>query len=253
MRALSGSKRVHQNQEKFSTVMASVPVDDSPSSVRPKKNAVNYNVERIIGLPAGILSGATKLLVGHPFDTVKVRMQTEGGFGRFKGPLDCLLQTIRKEGFRALYKGATPPLIGWSLMDSTQMLTLTNLRVFFRQYNDAYRNSAPLSLGQHSLAGLGAGLVVSFVATPVELLKGKLQIQYEGKGKRAYNGPVDCAKKLVSGLAATTFWIIAFPADLVKNKIMTQPDPGRGAPLSAYRYPSMYSCAKDIVAKGIGI
>jgi solute carrier family 25 carnitine/acylcarnitine transporter 20/29 len=32
--------------------------------------------------------------------------------------LDCLLQTARNEGVKGLYKGATPPLIGWMFMDS---------------------------------------------------------------------------------------------------------------------------------------
>ena len=32
--------------------------------------------------------------------------------------MDCLLQTVRKEGFTGLYKGATPPLVGWMFMDS---------------------------------------------------------------------------------------------------------------------------------------
>jgi solute carrier family 25 carnitine/acylcarnitine transporter 20/29 len=55
--------------------------------------------------------------VGHPFDTVKVRLQTTDT-SQFKGPLDCLLQTVRKEGFTGLYKGASPPLVGWMFMDS---------------------------------------------------------------------------------------------------------------------------------------
>lgn len=37
---------------------------------------------------------------------------------RFKGPLDCLLSTVRNEGARSVYKGATPPLVGWVFMDS---------------------------------------------------------------------------------------------------------------------------------------
>jgi solute carrier family 25 carnitine/acylcarnitine transporter 20/29 len=46
-------------------------------------------------------------------------MQTTSKFdGRFKGPLDCFLKTIKQEGPRALYKGATPPLVGWMFMDS---------------------------------------------------------------------------------------------------------------------------------------
>lgn len=51
------------------------------------------------------------------FDTIKVRLQTSEKV-QFKGPLDCLLQTLRHEGVRGLYKGATPPLVGWMFMDS---------------------------------------------------------------------------------------------------------------------------------------
>lgn len=72
---------------------------------------------RYLGFMAGIFSGATKLAVGHPFDTVKVRLQTAPE-GKFKGPIDCVMQTFRKEGIRGFYKGATPPLIGWMCMDS---------------------------------------------------------------------------------------------------------------------------------------
>lgn len=84
------------------------------------------------GFVAGAFSGMTKLAVGHPFvftvcisvaegslqrrfDTVKVRLQTTTK-AHFKGPLDCVMQTLRNEGVRGLYKGATPPLIGWMFM-----------------------------------------------------------------------------------------------------------------------------------------
>lgn len=56
-------------------------------------------------------------LMSVSFDTIKVRLQTSEK-AQFKGPLDCLLQTIRHEGARGLYKGATPPLVGWMFMDS---------------------------------------------------------------------------------------------------------------------------------------
>jgi solute carrier family 25 (mitochondrial carnitine/acylcarnitine transporter), member 20/29 len=51
------------------------------------------------------------------FDTIKVRLQTTKNT-HFKGPMHCVLETIRKEGVRGLYKGATPPLVGWMIMDS---------------------------------------------------------------------------------------------------------------------------------------
>lgn len=69
------------------------------------------------GFVAGVFSGIAKLSVGHPFDTIKVRMQTSTST-QFNGPLDCLMQTLRKEGPSGLYKGATPPLLGWMAMDS---------------------------------------------------------------------------------------------------------------------------------------
>ena len=56
-------------------------------------------------------------LMSVSFDTIKVRLQTSEKV-QFKGPLDCLLQTVRHEGVRGLYKGATPPLVGWMFMDS---------------------------------------------------------------------------------------------------------------------------------------
>lgn len=62
------------------------------------------------------------------FDTIKVRLQTSERT-QFKGPLDCLLQTVRHEGVRGLYKGATPPLVGWMFMDS--MYERNNILVYF--------------------------------------------------------------------------------------------------------------------------
>ena len=75
-------------------------------------NNNNNNTIEWKGTVAGVASGITKLTVGHPFDTVKVRLQIEGLNGRFKGPFHCLWLTLRQEGLRGLYKGATPPLFG---------------------------------------------------------------------------------------------------------------------------------------------
>lgn len=54
------------------------------------------------GFCGGVASGVSKLVVGHPFDTIKVRMQNEGYHGRFDGPLNCLWQTIKKEGIKKI-------------------------------------------------------------------------------------------------------------------------------------------------------
>lgn len=214
----------------------------------------NEFTERAGGAVAGVLSGITKLVVGHPFDTIKVRLQTQPA-DAFAGPLQCLRRTIAREGILALYKGASPPLIGWVLMDTVQMATLNQSRLFFH----AQHPSVPLNLVEHGLCGLVCGLAVACVATPIELLKCQLQTQFSNTNRQ---GPVDFAKRFVAdrgirglyrglaggllfrsffwvlwssyevysralrksglssqwipfvagGLAANTFWCIAFPA-----------------------------------------
>lgn len=122
----------------------------------------------------------------------------------FKGPLDCLLQTVRKEGIKGVYKGATPPLVGWMFMDS---IMLGSLSVYRRVLNDNIFNphthllsgeQKPLPVIGHAMAGTMAGWTVSFIAGPVEHIKARLQVQYAAeKSQRLYSGPIDCLKKIV--------------------------------------------------------
>lgn len=159
------------------------------------------------GFVAGVFSGVAKLTVGHPFDTIKVRLQTSRK-SQFKGPLDCVLQTVRKEGVRALYKGATPPLVGWMAMDSVMLGSLTLYRRLLKEHvfnNPTFRphispaalSKEPLPAFGHGIAGFMAGCTVSFIAAPVEHIKARLQIQYAAKkSERLYSGPIDCSRKI---------------------------------------------------------
>lgn len=62
----------------------------------------------------------------------------------------------------------------------------------------SWNGDKPLSLFQHGLAGLAGGLTVSFVATPVEQIKARLQVQYDtAAGVKTYSGPIDCIRKVV--------------------------------------------------------
>jgi len=60
---------------------------------------------------AGQSSGWGLIVAGHPFDTLKVRLQSEGLHGRFKGPIHCLADTVRNEGVIGFYKGALGPFL----------------------------------------------------------------------------------------------------------------------------------------------
>ncbi|ODV89234.1 hypothetical protein CANCADRAFT_148477 [Tortispora caseinolytica NRRL Y-17796] len=151
------------------------------------------------GFVAGAFSGMSKLLVGHPFDTIKVRMQTAPS-GQFTGSLDCFLQTIRKEGPAALYKGTTPPLLGWMVMDSVMLGSYHNYKQCFKKY---LYNDTEIPLLAQGVAGMLGGWTVSLVAAPVEHIKARLQVQYNAQ-TRLYSGPIDCIRKIynIGGIRA---------------------------------------------------
>ncbi|EGR45536.1 uncharacterized protein TRIREDRAFT_123541 [Trichoderma reesei QM6a] len=168
------------------------------SPVSPPASVRDYK-----GFVAGVFSGIAKLTVGHPFDTVKVRLQTTQS-SRFSGPLQCVLQTVRHEGVTGLYKGATPPLVGWMFMDSVMLGSLNVYRRVLAEHVFGADSWAPgleavtyLPPLGHGLAGIMAGATVSFIAAPVEHVKARLQIQYAAlKTERLYSGPLDCVRKI---------------------------------------------------------
>ncbi|ORX73749.1 mitochondrial carrier, partial [Linderina pennispora] len=120
-------------------------------------------------------------------------IQIEGS-GVFKGPVDCLMKTVRNEGFLGLYKGMASPLVGIAAVNS----------LLFWAYSLGKRlqtNSTSPTLGQVAIAGSGAGIVNSVLASPVELLKVRLQTQYSGAGN-TFKGPIPLAKHLVQQFGA---------------------------------------------------
>ncbi|KAK9486535.1 mitochondrial carrier domain-containing protein [Lipomyces starkeyi] len=134
---------------------------------------------RYIGFVAGIYSGVTKLFVGHPFDTIKVRLQT--------APANQF-----REGFRALYKAAAPPLLGWMVMDSVQLGSLHNY-LLMKHY----------AFPWHAIVGIIAGWPVSFVTALIEHVKARLQVQYDAATK-GYTSPINSViRGLYRGLFST--------------------------------------------------
>jgi len=55
---------------------------------------------------AGTVAGIAVCLVGHPFDTLKVRLQTQPIDNPiYSGLVDCVYKTLKWEGISGLYKG----------------------------------------------------------------------------------------------------------------------------------------------------
>ncbi|KAJ2711579.1 hypothetical protein H4R19_003182 [Coemansia spiralis] len=120
-------------------------------------------------------------------------MQIEGP-GVFRGPVDCLVKTVRNEGFLGMYKGMASPLVGIAAVNSLLFWAYS----LGKRLQTGSRTATP-TLGQMAIAGAGAGVVNSVLASPVELLKVRLQVQYgsAAAGGAAFRGPVPLARHLV--------------------------------------------------------
>ena len=76
------------------------------------KKATKSSVQSLRALVAGGVGGVFAVVVGHPFDLVKVRMQTAEK-GVYTGAMDVLRKGIAREGLvRGLYAGVSAPLVG---------------------------------------------------------------------------------------------------------------------------------------------
>lgn len=110
---------------------------------------------------AGCLGGCAGVIVGYPFDTVKVHLQTQDYRNPlYKGTLDCFRKIIAKESVRGLYRGMSSPMAGVAAVNA----------IVFGVYGNVQRRTAnPDSLYSHFLAGNAAGLAQSFICSPMEL------------------------------------------------------------------------------------
>lgn len=131
-------------------------------------------------------------------------MQTSNAFS---SAFHCASDTLKKEGIFGLYRGMLSPLITVPLINAVVFGAFGQCKAWFQ--------TDELSLSHIGIAGSFAGLVNCFVATPVELVKTKLQVQYSNKRNKArFRGPIDCmkriylkrgAKGLFSGFSATVY------------------------------------------------
>ncbi|OJJ47533.1 hypothetical protein ASPZODRAFT_24451 [Penicilliopsis zonata CBS 506.65] len=143
-------------------------------------------------LAAGAAGGIAQVLLGQPFDIVKVRLQTSS---QYSSALDCAGKILKNEGPMAFYKGTLTPLIGIGACVSVQFGAFHEARRRLEELNQKKYADPTLSYGQYFLAGSVAGVVNSVLSGPIEHVRIRLQTQPHG-ADRLYSGPLDCIRKL---------------------------------------------------------
>jgi len=122
-------------------------------------------------LTAGTIGGAAQLICGHPFDTIKVKLQSQpvpppGQLPKYSGAFDAVKQTIASEGPRGLYKGMGVPLATVAAFNAVLFSVRGQMETLVRS-----NPGVPLTVNQQFVCGAGAGVAVSILACPTELIK----------------------------------------------------------------------------------
>ncbi|KAG1841261.1 mitochondrial carrier domain-containing protein [Suillus subluteus] len=176
---------------------------------------------------AGTTAGIVGLLIAHPFDTVKVRLQNPDLSSRYHSVSHAFATIIREERFSGLYKGIASPLATCAFMNG---LVFASYKFFLKA--QMVDGSIP-SLTEVAIAGSCCGVAMSnnlqatdqtdvmirFFATPIELIKIRQQNMLEsGLGSVSASKLIYTIhrehglKGLFRGLTATAFRDLGYGA-----------------------------------------
>ncbi|XP_070621503.1 mitochondrial glutamate carrier 1 [Erythrolamprus reginae] len=130
--------------------------------------------DKQISLPAKLINGGIAGLIGvtcvFPIDLAKTRLQNQqNGHRMYTSMSDCLIKTIRSEGYFGMYRGAA---VNLTLVTPEKAIKLA-ANDFFRYH--LAKDGSKLTLLKEMLAGCGAGTCQVIVTTPMEMLKIQLQ------------------------------------------------------------------------------
>ena len=144
--------------------------------------------EFALALASGGLYGATNTVVGHPFDTVKTKMQTQSGFTN-SGALASARQILSSEGAVGFYRGCLPPMWGSAVYRSAQFAVYDLLYAEAERYPAALEH-VPGTDMQWRVLGAGAvgATARTVLESPIEYAKVKGQTNQKWKLGEVYRG-----------------------------------------------------------------
>lgn len=119
---------------------------------------------------AGAVAGVCGVAVSQPFDIIKVRLQNTGG-----NDLSVLKSILKHEGFLSLWRGSGISIFGTVFGNAISFGVVENCK------NRMMANkSEPLTGWDHGLCGAYSGLATSFLSSPTEAIRIRLQTQKTG-------------------------------------------------------------------------
>ncbi|XP_038605230.1 solute carrier family 25 member 47 isoform X1 [Tachyglossus aculeatus] len=145
---------------------------------------------------SGCAAGIVRVALTAPTEVAKIRLQTQklppatasasiAAQPKYRGPLHCLATVAREEGLAGLYKGSSALLFRDCHSFATYFLSYSMLCEWLTPKGQ----SRPDILGV-LVSGGCAGVLAWAVATPMDVIKSRLQV--DGLGQQKYRGLVHC-------------------------------------------------------------
>ncbi|ODV82202.1 mitochondrial carrier [Suhomyces tanzawaensis NRRL Y-17324] len=131
-------------------------------------------VENVKSFAAGGFGGICAVLTGHPFDLVKVRLQT----GIYNSSIECIKTTLVKDGLPGFYRGVLPPLLGVTPMFAVSFWGYDVGKRLVGSFTG--KSPEQFTIANISTAGFISAVPTTLVAAPFERIKVMMQVA-EGK------------------------------------------------------------------------
>lgn len=196
-------------------------------------------------LVAGCTAGAVSQLAIYPLDVTKTRLAVSTT-GTYSGIIDCIRNTVTREGPGALYRGIVPALVGIIPAAGIDLAVYNTLRAKYINYSRA-KMLTDLDAEFKSEAD-------ERVKTPAPGSKERQKIVIQKYGssvgraaiiaKNSADGPPIYVSLGMGAISAMCGAVIGYPLSLIRTRLMAQGMPGRPE-----RYKGMLDCGRSIIAE----
>ncbi|KAJ5809106.1 uncharacterized protein N7503_001324 [Penicillium pulvis] len=166
----------------------------------------NQGLEAMKDIVFGSVAGMAGKLIEYPFDTVKVRLQSQPEHLplRYTGPLDCFRQSFQVDGVRGLYRGISAPMTGAAVETSCLFFSYRLIQDALKA--NVFPNVEQLPLWVLVASGAASGSVTSLALTPIELIKCKMQVPVESAVGHKAPGPLLLMASIFRHEGIMGFW-----------------------------------------------
>ena len=199
------------------------------------------------------VAASTAVLFTNPIDVAKTRLQLQGiameqgtqtaaGQRLYRGPLDCIVKTVRVEGLTGAQRGLTTAIIREAALNFFRIGMFEPVLRYYHQ------EDTPPPLWKKVAAGVTTGSTAALVCNPLDLMKTRMQAQASGANasvgyQHKFAGVLDGFSMAVKQDGVLGLWKGLSPS-LLRLAL------GSSAQLASYSHIKEYALANEIASDG---